>query len=99
MVDNRYHLTKEKQIDSLWQCTKVTIHPSMGRTESKAIVISSGNIPPFHIFLLPSKCYAVPNTRQRFRLLFQALSRFSDLVYRHVKHQLNKISNHFTFQR
>lgn len=65
----------------------------MGRTESKAIVISCGNIPPFHIFLLPSKCYIVPNTRQRFRLLFQALSRFFNLVYRHVglKHQFNKI--------
>lgn len=47
----------------------------MGRTESKAIVISSGNIPPFHIFLLPPKCYTVPDTRPRFRLLFQALSR------------------------
>lgn len=79
-----------KQIDSLWQCRKVTIHPSMGRKESKAIVIPSGNILPFHIFLLPSKCYIVPNTRQRFRLLFQALSRLSDSVYRHVKHQLNK---------
>lgn len=62
----------------------------MGRTESKAIVISSGNIPPFHIFLLPSKCYIVPDTRPRLRLLFEGLSRLSDLIRRHVEYQLNK---------
>lgn len=61
----------------------------MARTESKAIVISSGNIRPFHIFLLPSKCYIVPDTRPRFHLLFEGLSRLSDLVQRHVEHPLN----------
>lgn len=63
----------------------------MARTESKAIVISSGNIPPFHIFLLPSKCYIVPDTRPRFHLLFEGLSHLSDLLRRHVEYQLNII--------
>lgn len=61
----------------------------MDRAESKAIVISSGNIPPFHIFPLLPECYAEPDTRPRFRLLFQA-PRLCDFVYRHVKYHLNK---------
>lgn len=61
----------------------------MGRVESKAIVILSGNIPPFHIFLLLSECYAEPDTQPRFRLLFQA-PHLGDLVYRHMEHQLSK---------
>lgn len=94
-IHNRNRWTGErKQIDSLWQCRKVTIHPSMGRAESKAIVILSGNIPPFHIFLLPSKYYTEPDTRSRFPLLFQAILLLCDLVYRCVKRrQFNKYMN------
>lgn len=42
----------------------------MGREESKTNVISSGNIPPSHIFPLPAKCYMRRYKRsKRFRLL------------------------------
>lgn len=77
---------------------KITIHPAMGRVESKAIVILSGNIPPFHIFLLPSECYAEPDTLPRFRMLFQA-PRLRDLVYRHVNRQLSKYITPLEFFR
>lgn len=54
----------------------------MRRTKSKAIVISSGNIPPFHIFFSAPEYYAEPDTRPRFRLLFET-SCLRDLVHRH----------------
>lgn len=88
--NNRYlKAVRKKQIDSLKQCRKVTIQPSMGRMESKAIVISLGNIAHFHIFFLPTECYAQFGTRHDSACCFKAL--VSDSVYRHVKYQLSKI--------
>lgn len=85
------YMKKKEQTDSLSQCRKVTIYLSMGRTKSKAIVISSGNILSFHIFLLPAKCYTASIQHGRDFVCYVKLVRHSNSVYRR-EHHLNKYS-------